>query len=71
MDRGTWRRDRRGGGEMEQALFGLREREEVVQDLERRSLQVKVLYALHEYFIVDRSYSSWRGRNFLGLDRSM
>lgn len=56
---------------MEQALFGLREREEVVQDLERRSLQVKVLYALHEYFIVDRSYSSWRGRNFLGLDRSM
>lgn len=27
---------------MEQALFGLREREEVVQDLERRS-QVKVL----------------------------
>lgn len=43
MDRGTWRRDRRGGGGMEQALFGLREREEVVQDLERRSLQVKVL----------------------------
>lgn len=54
---------------MEQALFGLREREEVVQDLERRSLQVKVLCIRFTRILYRRSYSSWRGRNFLSLDR--